>query len=392
MARCGAFLIGLAVALAYWPGLLSAGFVPRWAALAVLVPLLWRLDGRHLPDIVRYGVGGLLALCAVSLLPSPDPWGGAHDLMLIAILVMVFFGASGLDRLDDVFRGLGVGLAVTLPVIIMQAQGWRGLPMIGAMPGGLFLNSEILAEFAALLLVWACVRRELWLIAVAAVPVALCESRVAGLSAVFGIAYALWPRRRAHQIAVAAILVMVCVAGVLLMGEYKFSTAGHRMTLWGATVLSWTPFGNGLGWFQTAFPGPRFAHSDALQAVSEIGVGALLLLLIPVKIFLGERKHVAERAVFAAVCLQVAVSFPLHFPATGFVAAAVAGWLLGMGRVVRLGNDQRRTDDVGDFQRPGVSGSMDARAGRPSGAALPLRLLSAWHARRAAIQPAGSGG
>lgn len=389
MTRWGTFVLGLTVALAYWPGLLSAAFVPRWAAMAVLVPLVWRLDGAALSPAVKAGAAVFMGCCAFSLFLSPDPLGGGHDLMLIAILLMVFVGASGLERLDELFAGLGLGLSASSVAAVAQGSGWNGLPMIGATPAGLFLNSEILAEFAALLLLWGVLRRHWLVVCCAVLPVILCDSRVGWLSVLLGLGYAAWPQRRLYQVLVLAALLGVFAAALVLMGEYKFGTAGHRITLWIATIMSFDWLGNGLGWYQTAFPGPRFAHSDALQAVSEIGPGALLLFAVPILIYRGVRIHVAERAVFAAVCLQVAVSFPLHFPATGFVAAAVAGWLLGAGRLVRMGHVIGRSADVTHFQRAGNAGGGNAGAGRRGSLALPVRFLSPWHAGIRASQSGG---
>jgi hypothetical protein len=99
--------------------------------------------------------------------------------------------------------------------------------------------------------------------------------------------------------------------------------------------MSFTPLGHGLGWASLAFPEEEFSHSDALQAIAELGIGGLALVLIPIAAFRGKRAGHAEHAIFSAILVEVFVSFPLHFPASGFLAAVVAGFMVGLGPYVR---------------------------------------------------------
>jgi hypothetical protein len=91
--------------------------------------------------------------------------------------------------------------------------------------------------------------------------------------------------------------------------------------------------GTGLGWWAATHPGSfdEFAHSDALQAIVELGAGSLFFFAIPVLIFLRCYQPRAEMSAFVAICIESVISFPLHLPASGFLAAVLAGTLAGRG-------------------------------------------------------------
>lgn len=382
----GTVVTGFAVSAAYWPGLLSAVFVPRWALIAILVPLLFTPDWRRLPPGVAAGLFCFLGCAGLSIFLSPDRLTGLYDYILLLVLALAFMAAAHLERLDGLMTGLAIGLVPSTVVVVMQMYGWRGVPMAGTLPSGLFFNSEVMAEFAALMLVWAIARREWWIVAVALVPVLACQSRIAVLSVLCGLLYLAWrPDRRLIMAVFGLLLVAGAIFAVVMLGQYKLGTAAHRIVLWGATVMSLAPLGNGLGWAQVAFPIERFVHSDLLQMLAEIGPAVILVLFVPWLAFRGERRDVAERAVLVAVGIQAAVSFPLHFPASGFVAACVAGYLLGTGRLVRVGQPDGGTENGGRICGPDAAhrlayagiagGGGTVSAGSPSARGAGLRAF-----------------
>jgi hypothetical protein len=239
---------------------------------------------------------------------------------------------AGLETVDDLMVGLGYGIAVTAALVSVQYfSQWSPFPVGSISPAGLFYNSEVMGEFASLVLVWMVAKRRYVLGAAAAVALALSFSRIGLGTAVVGLVVAWRPRMRVLLPLIAAVM----VAGVALLIFTKFSSSFHRFILWGATAMSFTPLGRGLGWASLAFPEEEFSHSDALQALVELGIGGLALLLIPIAAFRGKRAGYAEHALFAAVLVEILVSFPLHFPASGFVAAVVAGFMVGRGPAVR---------------------------------------------------------
>ena len=332
----GWLLFGVAISAAYWPGLPAEALAPRWAIIAVGLPLLSRLD----PRALGAGLCGLLlwlvGLGAVSLIASPDPLGGALELFYAIILCLALLAAAGLDDLDAVMMGLGIGLIPSSVLAVVQWFGWHPVAQGSGAPPGLFYNSEVLAEFAAILFVWAAVRRRWWVAVITAVPLVLCQSRIAVIVTALGILYAV-PLSRWFKGSLAVLVGIGGIAALAFLGFDKIASAGERVIIWLAMGEAVTPLGRGLGWVEMALPRQLFAHSDALQALVEIGYGAVFLIIIPILVFWRKRGNLAERAAFFAICAEVLVSFPLRVPATGFVAAMLAGVLLGRGTVVRVG-------------------------------------------------------
>lgn len=377
--------LGVAVSAAFWPGMLSAAWTPRWAVLAVGLPLTSRLDPRALPQGAQGVLVFMLALGALSLIASPYPQAGAYDLINIAILCMAFLAGANVDSLDPLFTGLCWGLAVSVGIAIIQALGVDWAVDLGnpadTHANGLFFSSEVLAEFAALLAVWAVLRHSWTWAAIAAVPLVLCASRVAFIVAGVGVLLGFRPSRPYlfRTLLLVGVVAAIAAATMLSSDTYKIGSAGTRLVIWGATALSAAdaPLGNGLGWFIAAHPYEMLAHSDALQALVELGIGSVVLLAIPYMVWRSGRGSDAERALFYAACVAVVFSFPLHFPASGFLTAVLAGFLVGGRHSVCVGQPHLAAAHGagarwGDAHYPGI-----ARAGYRSLSALSARSLLA---------------
>jgi hypothetical protein len=347
-------LLGFAVAAAYWPTLPDAAFVPRWALIAVALACVSTLDPRNLPVLLRYVLGFLVVIAALSLIGSPDARSGTLDLFYIVILCGVMLLGAELDSLDDVMVGMAFGL---MPSVALSAWqyfgGWSPVPVRG--PAGFLFNSEVLAELCALVAVWCCVSRRLWLAGILAVPIVLCQSRIGAIAAAAAVLYGLRPPAR-WLFPASVILLMLGIASVVSLGPEKFTFAVHRAMIWGAMAATFVPLGNGLGWFAAVHPLEQYGHSDVLQAFAELGIAALALATIPFLALTGNRGTNAERALFVAVCIEAMVSFPLHLPASGFVAAIVAGYLVSVRPVVRLEQRGRRIADGTGLQRAFAAG------------------------------------
>jgi hypothetical protein len=393
-------VLGFVVAVAYWPTLLSAAFVPRWGAIAIGVPLVSKLDPREVPESLRWLLLFILTLAAISTTwASPDPMAGYLDLFYIALLCLAFIAASSLDSLDDVMTGLGVGLAVSAFLSLYQLsgpsdQGRDG--MYGQAPTALFYSSEVFAEFAAIVFVWAILRPRPAIALAAGLPILLCNSRIALVIAGAATLYAFRPNSKILTAILSVGLAVIAVAMIYTFGEGRLGTAGQRFILWGATILAWTQFGHGLGWFQTVHSDLQFAHSDAIQAVAELGVGAFAVLMIPFIALRRNRGSNAERAAFIAVCFEVFVSFPLHFPATGFAAAMLAGFLVSNRRLVPVGNAVGGVRDGFSIQRRDAAYQGSLGSGRSRGCQVPVRSALAWgtdlRTREDRLHPVTSGG
>jgi hypothetical protein len=372
-------ILGFSVASAYWPGLLSAAWVPRWAVIAIGLPLASRLDPRAVPEGLRWLLLWLLATALIATTwASPDRMGGYLELFFMTLLCLAFVAGAALESLDDVMIGLGYGVVISSLGALVKLALAAG---DGPAPVGLFFNSEVFAEFAALVLVWAVLRKQIGIAVMCAMPLALCESRVALLAAACGLLYAFGPRSKAKMAMCLVVLLSASAAMLFAFGLHKAGTADHRLVLWTATIYSWTQFGHGLGWFATTHPASEFAHSDALQAIAELGIGGFALWLIPIFAFNSRRGSNAERATFVAVCVEVAVSFPLHFPASGFLAAMLAGYLACSGVPLRLGQPHGRDENGRRIRWREAAGFPASSGSRSGGETLPVRPGAAWRAR-----------
>jgi hypothetical protein len=372
-------ILGFVVTSAFVPTMLSPTYLTRWAAIAVGVPLLATLDPRAVRGSVLWAIALLLAAAAMATTwASPDPMGGYLELMFVVMLCVTLIAGANLKTLDDVMHGVGAGLVLSSFIALFQIStpsdmGRDG--MFGAAPTGLFGNSEVFAEFSALVFVWAIARPRPLIAAACLIPLMMCNSRIALFVAAVGALYAYRPASNIKTAAIAAGLIAAGVAAIFILGQGKLGSADHRLVLWLTTIASWTQFGHGLGWFQASYPQEEFAHSDALQAIAELGIMGLALLTVPIVAFTGNRGTNAERALFFAVCVEALVSFPLHVPASGFVAAIVAGYLVSRRPVVRMGFDLVGPDDGARIRRGQASYGRITGDGEGSLHPIPVRSV-----------------
>lgn len=363
-----AFVVGVA----YWPGIASAAYVPRWAAIGIGVPLVSRMDFRCVDPLIGWLLLIGVMLAAASLAMSPDRLGGCLDLIFLVMLCGVFVAASSFESLDAAMTGCVLALGISAVLCIAQMFGWSDIAQT-AVPGGLFLNRDVLAMFAAPVFVWCALRRLPWLAVIAAVPLVLCQSRAAWLSAAIGLVFAWRPTRAWLKWGLVFVVGVVAIGSLVAFGGYKIGTAGQRIVLWGATGMAITPFGNGLGWFKAAHPIEQYAHSDVLQALVEIGVGAVALSSIPIVILMRGRGTHADRAAFVAMLVQCVISFPLHMPASGFLAAVLAGFLARRHGILCLGKSRGRDENGASVRSRAEVPDRICDAGRGSSGAVPTR-------------------
>jgi hypothetical protein len=256
---------------------------------------------------------------------------------------------------------------------IPQYHGWwHPVPEVSS-PAGLFYSSEVLGEFAALVLVWALLNDRYGLFLMSTIPVILTGTRVGLFAAAVAL---LWAWRPSWKVLVPA-MIIVLAAAAYAIGFMKFGSSMHRIIVWGATLAAFTPAGNGLGWGTAAFPFEEFSHSDALQALTELGALGLAFALVPFIALRNGRGNNAERALLIAACVETCISFPLHFPASGFVAALAAGYCAGVGNRLCVGFSLGRTDHVARGVWGRDAERSDAGGGQSIGGAISVRSVSA---------------
>ena len=371
--------LGFAIAIAYWPGLLSGAFAPRWAVIAVGAPALLLLWPPRIPRWVWPPLAGISAWAAASLLWTPDRAQGVADLFILAASLMVFLAAMGLPDLSSPMTGLCLGLLPSSLLCVAQIFGldW---PWQAAVPAGLFLNREVLAEFAAPLLVWAFLSRRFLLASVPAVPLILCQSRIAACALALGL---IWPVGGRLRTLLLAGFALSASGACLILGSDKAASFAERIRLWDLSIDNLSFRGQGIGWFMAVHPLQQYAHSDALQYAVELGLPSALLLVLAILAYRHGRDEVA-RSVFISLGAEAAVSFPLHLPAGAFVAAVVGGYLARGGGGIFGSRDRSRHADGKRLRWSEPLDGRDAGYRRPFAIALPLRDPSAPHSRRAA--------
>lgn len=321
---------GLAVSLAYLPGVMPAPVLGRQIIVAVGVGLLCRWRA---PWWLMVWLGLVLAWGAVSLWWSPDLLTGQGELIWWTVLGGVLVTASSWDRddLDSLLAGLSWGLVLPLPLLGWQLSGSLVLPQI-SVPAGLWQSREVMGELAGLLAAWAFASRR-WLALALALVIALAQSRIGLAAAAIG---PLWEMRLWMKLVVGGLL----LAGVwALSGAEKLATGSLRLadwrTGWELLLGAW-PWGTGLGFVRGASPLGQWIHSDGLQIGLELGAAGLgLALALVLGLALVLESSLVPLA--AALALEASVSSVLRLPASGLVAAATVGCLVGRCQLVWRG-------------------------------------------------------
>ena len=364
-------LWGFLVAVACWPGISGAALTPRWAIIAVGAPLACSLRLSTVEPPILALLLGTLWVAGISVAWTADPLTGAFDLLLLVVLGGAFLAAAEAETIEPILTGMVWGVGVSTVLIVPQLLGWSPLEQDeGVAPAGLFFNRAAFPELAAILLVWGFARRDLVAIMLTLPPVALCQSRLA-VAAVGVGALAVPSLRRVALLALPAGLLLV---GAVSLSGWKQHTAMVRLDDWLSIAGLATLRGHGIGTFRAMVPFGEIAHSDVLQVVVELGVLAVLPLLLAAALLMRKGGDEACRGAFAAVCFEGLFSFPLHEPATGFLAAVLAGHLARVRPVVCdgvLGGRVRRRIGMaisGDAGR--ACANSPSRGGVPAGPAL----------------------
>jgi hypothetical protein len=329
--------LAFAVSVAFWSGLGGLATAPRWCLLAAGLPLVSWLDPRHLPPPLIWLLALGISYACLSLLWTPAKLTGINDLMMLLICVEALIAAAAIDDISPVLIALCIGVGISGLLAIVQVFGYSPVAQaIGSgwttlRPAGLFYNRGVLAETAAPLLVWAACSRRIVLAAPLAIPLLLCQSREAILAAGVGLCVAL-PRRAAM---IAGALTLAAVGTITLLGIGKFVSLDERLLIWQTTISDLTLFGHGVGSFFATYPHWETAHNDALQLVSELGIGAIpFLAVLAIGLYRGW-SQTAERAALVALMVEGIVSFPLHMPTTAFLGMVLVGDMVGRGYDLR---------------------------------------------------------
>lgn len=344
--------LGFVLAAAFWPAFAEPGNSAKWLAASVLIP--WLLV--HAPR-VRVGLDEALGLAflafgIVSLAWTPSIYDTLNAVWQWLLLAGAFLlgkshGARG------AMIGFAAGVSLSGCLAAMELVGAIAPMAASIRPGGLIGMKNYMAEAGLMATVAAMAYRAWWAVPGSLLAFALPVSRAAFASA--GLVALVWAWRRvpvAFWLLVLSFAV-VAIAFVLTPDSMAWDTLWQRLELWRQTVNGLTLFGYGLGSYWAAFPGfqvdappiiygfngmPAQAHNDALQLASEMGIAAVLVLVLAWRAAVVQT--VERWAFLAFLCLGLA-AFPLFNPATGLMGAVLAGALSRARSDLRLGLGDR---------------------------------------------------
>lgn len=346
-------ILSFLVTIAYVPGVAGFAYVGRWGVLAIGLPVLVLLQK---PGKICECYAGIVFLfyATASLAWSPiwpEALNGWFQLVLVAAAFSLGIQAKDVDQ---VIAGCAAGICVNAGFVALQLAGFVPVEVIDGIQGppGLFGNKNFLGEAAALGLIGTVATRQwIWTPGCAfAVLFAQCRGAWVGL-ALAAIVW-LWHRQRI----VALLLICAMLLGVrMVIGTTVNGNIGQRLAIWGDTYDGLTLLGRGTGSYQAtvAEHGHRMAallsrtahaHNDLLEALYEYGIGsALLVIVVWQALWAGAAPASREdrlslepaRLVFITFLGAGLVGFPFHQPATGFLAALMAGHLYAAGARLR---------------------------------------------------------
>lgn len=338
--------------VAYAPGLYGAATTLRWSLLWVALPLIMAC----VPSLRRTWIGIAAMLSVVvfgvyvftSLIWSSFPLDGIYEMFcLITLMACVRLGSS-LESTSLLFRGAAFGIGINSAVAIAQYLGYRPVIQLFPSPAGLFMNGNMLAEAATMVLIGCLVYGQRFSAMLVMPSVILPGQRATMI--VLAVMAIYWMRKRgwlvSKQIAILAVVSSLIVIAVSLygmndpvwmqafLGKFRaFESFGERWDIWRATVGGFSWFGNGAGSYRGLFPHfahdldtmstwPLHAHNDLLELVFEYGIFAAVPVALGIRCLISESPM---RYVVGAFAIFGLVGFPLYMPATCMLAGLAVG-------------------------------------------------------------------
>ena len=347
---------------------MSPATAPRLALLSITLPVLALWPGIRRP---RTTVLVLVLWTALASLWSSSPPDAVWGTWMVVLLALAIALGEALAGLRQVWLGAGLGLVMNLPFVMFQFHigqpSWSTMMQV-APPAGLFVNKNMLAEAAAVVLAGAVAARMWPLVALSGyiVVVTECRGAIAGL----GLAALAWVWRRSRVTACSLGLGCALTAALWLALASPGLSTTVRLAMWLETTEHLSILGAGTGSFYHDFPmlqsaldtihaRPLHVHNDYLELIYELGTPGLVAILALAWACRGAPLSVL--APLLTLAGSAAFAMPWRNPAT-----LLLGGLL-LGHAMRLGTGLRGVSPLG---RVGVSPypgpEPDDRGGRPS--------------------------
>ena len=370
-------IFGFLLAICFDPYIWTASTDPRWALLAVSLPLLIAITP---PNTFTFAhLAGLLfiAWASLTLTWTSNLWDGLGELsQLYAIALTVCLG-SRLKSLENTFKGLSIG--ITFSSLLLLIPQIRFESVVQIYPHGLFGNRNMLSEIAVLTALGLIAYRK-WLFLPGLAPAIFYYKpeiiggslvRSAMLALCVGLVAFIWQWSR--RVAVLAMLAIALAGMATLMGGWKLGSITERLEVWQAVWNGTDWQGHGIGSLFTLAPylsatwdttlqRVDHAHNDFLEIAFELGcIGAVLYAgIIAYAVSVADRRVLPVLLGFLVIS---EVAFPWHIPGNAFVGALVLGHAVRNGKPVREFCHAWRS-----LLRPWHDGIADSIRSRPKSA------------------------
>ena len=325
-------------AVAYWPGTSGAGTTLRWAVLYTGAPLLWWGRGK-----IPWSVIAFYAYALISLTWSPFFLDGMLEVLRLGILICIMGIGRSLGSLTLILKCCTFGISLSSAVAIGQQIGYVPgfVTTVTGHPSGLFVNGNILAEGATLLLVGLlCDRCYLWaLLCLPAALLPVSRASMIALAVVGMIWLASIMSRKSYLIVFAGLLVLATLMSIRLLNGYQtpaliFDSLFDRLQIWHATLTGITFWGHGAGSFRGLYPvyaaplfdvtvlWPLHAHNDALELLFNYGAISTLVIIPFTALCIPPSQY---RSVLIAAGIISLAGFPLFMPFSAAIICLCAG-------------------------------------------------------------------
>lgn len=329
------FIISILLPICFIPGITGATIPTQWIVMTIVLAALWTFSSRRLVMTSLHWLGlTFVAYAALSLIWAVNYYDSIGGLWYVLIWALCFWFGSLQTNLQDVWKGLAIGLSVSSIIAILQALGYQPVVAYEGNPG-LFYNTTVLGALCGLVIL-ALILHKLWFYIPLLLPgLYLAHSRGGFAVLIIGLL-----AKYTHWVTV----VIVTLGVAAFMFYYPSPSDLVRIHIWKVAIAAIKPFGWGTGTFVDVFfvhnhnvLHPEFAHNDYLQVAFEYGLGALAIYGVWGMAL--SRISEIEWPVIVAISALATFYFPLYCPVAAFITCVVSGYLL------------RRYDPIRDFSQ-----------------------------------------
>ena len=285
----------------------------------------------------------LLIWAGVSLLCSTVIDDALNGLLQLVFMAAAFAVGAEISNAKHLYRGLGIGMAVSSVIAIAQMAGYApvNVALGNAAAAGLFINSNFLGWAAALVFVLLIAQGDR-LLSVAVLPaLILSNCRIADLAVIVCLGILAWRWSPLKTIIGTLVLLALFARPQMFDGASLL----QRSDLWFDAIGGLTFFGHGIGSFYSAFPlhEPRVfieqtklnawieiahAHNDFIEFAFEMGIPGCILAIGLLATCWRSGRFI-ERLGLLCVGVTALAGFPLYEPLTATLFALMAGHAAG---------------------------------------------------------------